>query len=523
MSQLSTIAVGGYPFGEAYDPANARLFVADFAANYNSMTAIDTVTNKVVATINLSYGVSNPVFDAADGLVYIGTCCSQIYAIDANTSQVVATVTLGVGCYPGCAPGPAVYDPASQDVYFEDGFTSNVTVIHGRTVTLITNVGPYPYGIGYDSRNGNVYVSNEGNSSLTIINGHTNQIAGWIPGVQPGPAVVADAANGEIFVGGNNVSGQAKVTIVDGTTNRVVGNVLTRNASGDAAYDPITEDVYVTQRFNNNYTPSDVWNVTAISGTTNRMVGILPTQRGPIGIAYADYNHEMYVADSDTNNVSLLFPLHTVSFVETGLTPRTPWSVHLNNVSLSSNTTSVPFTGADGPYQYSVKSIRNYTVSPQVGTFTMNGTNVTVDITYVPVAFSATFNETGLPSGTSWSVTLNNSTESSPTQTLAFTLKNGTYNYTVNPPSGYTVVPTNDSIKILGANRTISLVFTAIPKTPAWSFLGLSVTQWSLILAVVVVVAALAIFVLFRRRRTKEDTAAATTPHPAPLTENRPP
>ena len=500
------IPVGGYPFGEAYDPANARLFVANFAATNNSMSVIDTVTNRVVSTIPLSYGVASPVYDSRDGLVYIGTCCSQIYAIDANTSHVVATITLGAGCYPGCAPGPSAYDPRDGNTYFEDSFTNNLTVIHGMTAGLIPNVGSYPYGLGYDDKNGYLYASNGGNNSLTVIDARTNQILRWIPSVQAGPAIVENSANGEMFVAGGNVSGQARVTIVDGATNHVVGTVLTRNSSGGAAFDPVTGDVYVTQRYNDNYTPIDVWNVTVINGTTNQLVGTLPTQQGPIGIAYGDFNHEMYVADSDTNNVSLLFPLRSIAFDETGLPAGTPWSVSLNNQSLGSNTSVLSFTGADGPFQYLVHRVPGYTVTPRIGSFTMNGSNVTVNVTFAPVTFVATFNETGLPDGAQWSVTINGTGATSLAQAVSVTLKNGTYNFTVNPPAGFRVVPLNGSLTINGTNKTVHLVFTAIPASPTPTYLGLTASEWAIAIVLVAIIAAVAILVLTRRKHRDGQT-----------------
>jgi len=499
-TQLTTIHLEGDPIGEAYDPANARLFVADFQTN--NISVIDTITNQVVSVIPLTFGIEQPVYDSGNGLVYVGDCCSSVYAINATTNQAVASIVLGAGCYPGCAPSDAAYDSTNGDVYTVDGFTSNLSVIHGTVVVAtIPGVGSDPYGIGYDRRNGDLYVSNEGNNSLAVVDGSTNQIVRWIPSIQAGPAVAVDTSNGEVFVGGNNGSGQAEVTIVNGTTDQIVGTLLTKNASGSAAFDPVTRDVYVAQRFNDNDTPIDVWNVSVINATSNRLEGTLPTQRGPIGIAYADFNHEIYVADSDTSNVSLLFPLRSISFVETGLMPGTAWSVTLNNMSLSSNTSLVPFTGADGPYQYAVHSIRNYTVSPRLGSFSVNGTNLTVDITFVPVTFSATFNETGLPNGTTWSISLNGSTHAGATASLLFALKNGTYNYSVTPPTGFSVVPKNGSVTIQGSNRSFSVVFNALPAKPTPTYFGLTATEWELIVPIAVLIAAVAVFVLMRRKR----------------------
>lgn len=527
LARSLTIRTWGYPFGEAYDPENGRLFVADFAANVNNITVIDTIENRVVSTIHLPQeGIEYPLFDGYDGLVYVGNCCSQIYAIDANTSQLVATLNLGIGCSPGCAPQVEAFDPSNRDVYVVDVFTNNVTVFTGTgpqnpfVYVATAPVGQCANGLGYDSTNGNLYASNECQGNLSIINGTTNRPAGSVASVQAGPGVVADPATGDVFVAGNNVSGQANVTVVSGVTNKVVATVATANASGWAAYDPLNGGIYVTERFNST---QDVQGVKEVSGTPEGVVATLSTQQGPIGIAYDDFNHEMYVADSDTNNVSLLFPLRAISFVETGLPNGTNWSVGLNNMSLSSNTSVVPFTGADGPYQYAVPSIRNYTVTPQSGTFVMNGTNVTVEITFAPVTFPATFHETGLPNGTEWSVTVSGSSRTSTVQALTFALKNGTYNFTVNSPPGYTVVPANGSFTIAGTNRTFDLAFKAVPPKPTWTLLGLTAEDWVVTLVVVVLIAVLASVVWFRRRKVMQLPAASSAAPSASTGDHRPP
>lgn len=235
LKEPGAIPVGGFPFGEAYDPANARLFVADFAATDNNLTVVDTISNHVIATIPLSYGIERPVYDSSNGLLYVGDCCSQVYVINATTNRVAATIPLINGCSPGCSPDEMAYDPANRDIYVVDGFTNNLSVIHDETVIATIGVGTDPYGIGYDPATGNLYVSNEGSDNVTIVSGSTNEVVGSIPSVQPGPAVVADSSNGIVFVAGNNASGLAEVTALDGNTGQVIAIALTRNASGGAA------------------------------------------------------------------------------------------------------------------------------------------------------------------------------------------------------------------------------------------------------------------------------------------------
>ena len=75
--------------------------------------------------------------------------------------------------------------------------------------------------------------------------------------------------------------------------------------------------------------------------------------------------------------------------------------------------------------------------------------------------YTITFIESGLPSGTSWSVTLNGTiTKSSTTNTIQFTVYNGTTNtYVVNPVPRYTSSPSSGSITVDGSDVSVPITF----------------------------------------------------------------
>jgi len=64
-----------------------------------------------------------------------------------------------------------------------------------------------------------------------------------------------------------------------------------------------------------------------------------------------------------------------------------------------------------------------YLERENTGSIMASGSNVNQVITFTPVTptlYTITFKESGLPSGTSWSVTLNRVTETSTTNTITF-------------------------------------------------------------------------------------------------------
>ena len=93
----------------------------------------------------------------------------------------------------------------------------------------------------------------------------------------------------------------------------------------------------------------------------------------------------------------------------------------------------------------------------------MNGGSVSKSVVFSLVKYTVKFTESGLPSGTSWSVTFNGSTLSSTTDTISITAANGTYSYSVGSVLGYTVSPSSGSITVNGKNVSKSITFTPKP------------------------------------------------------------
>ena len=175
-----------------------------------------------------------------------------------------------------------------------------------------------------------------------------------------------------------------------------------------------------------------------------------------------------------------------MTFTESGLPAGTAWSVTMSGSTNSSTTASIGFTEPNGTYSFTVGSVAGYTASPSSGTVTVNGAAAGVTITFTQVTYSVTFTESGLPSGTSWSVTMNGSTLSSTSTTITFTEPNGTYAFTVGAVAGYSSVPSSGSITVSGATQTQSIAFSPT-KAPMYAVTftesGLpSGTSWSVTL-----------------------------------------
>jgi hypothetical protein len=117
-----------------------------------------------------------------------------------------------------------------------------------------------------------------------------------------------------------------------------------------------------------------------------------------------------------------------------------------------------------------------------VGTFNSTSSGSAPTSTY-----TVTYTETGLPSGTSWSVTLFGTPHLLTSNTATFSLADGTYPYTVDTASGFTASPSGGTVVVAGAALSVPITFTPFgvaTYTATFSERGLPAgTSWSATLA----------------------------------------
>jgi len=380
----SSIRVGLGPFGIAYNPVNGLLYVTNFGSS--NISVVNTTTNRIVAWIPLPFGIETLAVDTSNGMVYVAEAVYRVYVINSSTNQVQWTIPLlSYGCPTGCAPHVQVFDPANGDIYVTDLTSDNVSVIHGNTVVTVIPVGAAPNGAAYDSATGEVFVSNEGNTNftnLTVINGTTNRVVGQVYPSGGGPGVAYASSNGEMYActNGNEPGFTNDVSVSNGTSNAVVASIPISAACGSALYDPNNGYVYITDRDHIGGQPAS--NVTIIDPATNRIVLTQPVQLGPIGVAYDSANHNVYVADSDTNNISILPQIFRLTVHETGLPSGTNWSATVGGTTFSSTTPTITFPETNGTFSFTIGNVTNRSANPSSGTVTVAGGPRELNVTF---------------------------------------------------------------------------------------------------------------------------------------------
>lgn len=162
---------------------------------------------------------------------------------------------------------------------------------------------------------------------------------------------------------------------------------------------------------------------------------------------------------------------YLVSFDESGLPSGTAWWVQVGSHNLSGTSSVLSASFVNGTYSFSIGPVTGYTVTPSTGSIQVAGAPVVQNIVFAPIPkYPIWFNETGLPDGTSWSVTLNGTVLTGSTPSIAATRVNGTYVFTVAPVAGYTVDPSSGSVTVQGGPASQSIVYTVIPPAqyPVW-------------------------------------------------------
>jgi thermopsin len=93
-----------------------------------------------------------------------------------------------------------------------------------------------------------------------------------------------------------------------------------------------------------------------------------------------------------------------------------------------------------------------------------NGGLITVGGDYLPLVpfplYAVTFTESGLPGGSSWSVTLAGYTQTSTSTTITFWEPHGHYAFSVSGPLGYTPAPASGTVHVHHAAVNVAITFT---------------------------------------------------------------
>jgi hypothetical protein len=230
-------------------------------------------------------------------------------------------------------------------------------------------------------------------------------------------------------------------------------------------------------------TAGTIWSITLAGNTTNATA--------PDGITFGPFLNGTYQYNVDSvpgqlsspmggdvvvegTNVTQLVvfscacgPSYMLLFHETGLEPGTAWFVTVDGeygaATVSGPVATLNASVYAGTYNYTPGAVAGY-VTPEPGTVTVQSER-TVDISYrslVQPKFNVTFEETGLPAASPWSIAINGSVLSGTNATIAVGLPNGSYAWgLVSWPAGYPANPMGGVVVVNGTSMNVPLLFVS--------------------------------------------------------------
>ena len=465
--------------------------------NGQSFNSTNKTINFIEPNGTYSYTLENPV--------YIGDTYRFITLQPSGTLKVNGTNVTIIIEYQKQYYFNITSNPLDRGTVYPSGGWYNASSI------LFIKAFPNPnYEFLYWSGTGNGSYSGVNNSAIITINGPITEIANFVEiytikfneaGLPSGTQwslnlgnITKSSTNSTIILQEPNETYSYSIeTIISGSTGiRYISSLSSGTITVDGFNITVnvsyTEQYYLEMLSN----PSDGGNVSPQSGWYNAgstvTINAIPNSNfefkswtGTGNGSYSGINNQVTITiNSPITEQANFIELYSITFTESGLPAGTIWYVNTSNgQSYSSSGTSISVQMPNGSYSYTIATAdKEY--SAQGGLFIVNGSDMEVNIKFNPVTYAITFSESGLPSGTSWSLTLDNITESSTNGTIIFNEPNGTYSYSISGIPGYRTTSYSGTViangNTIDENITWSVILypititeNGIPNGTSWS------------------------------------------------------
>lgn len=461
---VSGVASGTYPLvanacaGETFTSWSSTAGTVTSATSASTtvdVTATGTITATYTATAStytLTF-ITSPTFCTVtfNGVSYVDGATDA--GVAAGSYTLLANTCTGEAFVSWSSTAGAVTSTTSA--------STTITVSATGTVTATYTTASTTYDV--------TFVTNPTSCSVAF-NGATYTSGTSVTGVAPGSySLVAKGCAGETFSDWASSAGAIASPTSASTT-------ITVSASGTVTADYQATTYPVT--FTESGLPAGTsWSVTlggqTLSSTTTTIVfsEVNSTYTFTVGTvsgySAAPASGSLPVSGATSQDIvftALPPPTYNVTFTETGLTSGTSWGVTLAGTTKHATTTSIVFSEVNGTVAFTILAVSGYSASPSSGSITVAGGPVDKSIAFTPLPppmFAVTFAETGLPTGTSWSVTVGSTPSTSTSSTIVFQEANGTYSYTVAAVSGFSVTKASGQVIVEGEATGITVSFTS--------------------------------------------------------------
>jgi YVTN family beta-propeller protein len=347
---LATVPVGPGPVGVGIDTVNHTVYVAN--ADGGTLSVVDarrcnarmvsgcSATPALVTIAGVPLGVA---VDEATHTVYVGNVFDTVSVIDGRSCN--ATTSTGCAAAPvtvAAGPGPAfpTLDPRTHTLYVPDNGPeadatgSTVSVIDTRGCSAVittgcgqtpvtTSTGRGPVSATLDSSSGTLYVANQTDSTVSVIDaaacnaqvtsGCSAPAATAPVGADPNSGMALSPRLGTLFVVNNASDTISAVDLrhcrahdTSGCTTR--SRTLQTGSTPDwIAFDPATDTLYVSQFLDNIVAVFDAGTCNPRQAAGCRVEAPTVDVGGPASnIAVAAGRHTAYVTQQRTSTLAMI-------------------------------------------------------------------------------------------------------------------------------------------------------------------------------------------------------------------------
>lgn len=197
----------------------------------------------------------------------------------------------------GDSPWGIDVNAITNHIFVSNQYDGTVSVIDGATHTVIStvSVGSGPAGVGVNATTNRIYVANYNDDNVSVIDGATNTVLHTVAvGSDPNGVAVNPTTN-RIYVA--NFTSNT-VSVIDGSNDTVLTAVTVGSAPYFAEVNADTNRIYVSNTFGNT--------VSVIDGANNTVAKTITVGSGPHGIGVNSVTNRIYVANSSSDTISVI-------------------------------------------------------------------------------------------------------------------------------------------------------------------------------------------------------------------------
>ena len=286
------IKLDGKPWGIATDPETARIFIV--SNEKECVYVVDLAQKEVSKVIKVGGSPWEAAFDKRRNRLYVtngdeGT----ISVIDLETGEETLRVKTEKEL-----PFDIAYCENRDEIYVTNSDSDCVSVIDGEKLTLKSNIecGDYPYSIGVDEISRKVYVSNNFDGTISIIDPQEEkEIKRLTPnsGVLMGLSV--DNKNRRTLITAYETQ---QIIIVDNKKNEAVGAFNTLEKPIDVCTDENHQYIYSVHR--------EASQVAVLSPEQQKYLRGIDVGKGPVRIAIDPIHNLIITVNNEGSSLSLI-------------------------------------------------------------------------------------------------------------------------------------------------------------------------------------------------------------------------